>query len=822
MKKFLALLSLSSILGSVLFAAPGSYPFTNQSDRFYSIDEEEPVPKTIAQADRPEPKQITGEELGEMREEALDEDRILVRFVEIDVIELLKFISKIAKKNFVFDADELNFKVTVVSDEPTTVDNIMTALLQELRIHGLTMLEKDNNIIIHQNSDVNAISRVATDDPAMREKETEMVTQVFRLNTLEPEKAAMLIRPLTSTSALVEPSETTQHLIITDLESNVREISKLIKSIDSPNSGMVIGQYVVVNAVIDSMIPIVQQIMQPIAGEQQLNFVAHKAANSIFIVSTPFLVERAISIMQNLDQLEGTTRIMDLNEMKFEPGKVFVTPKTPGGPDEQRGRWELDPSGRWVFKPARPPSDLELQKGRWKVDPEEYWYFEPSEVEGPPQTDFPRGDWIKTPQGDLQFQLGPGESISAKKIEREQKISADLPVGHIERTQFYLHKLRFRQGGQIVDALQSIGDSLDLTGRGNEDLISTINSVQWIEASNSLVFTGISDAIAKVKELIEEIDTPLRQVFIEMLIIETDVDDSLSYSVNWLSRFGGGDTSGAQAFLSGASGLPTAADTTPGLPDANTLARTEGYNLGIIGQNLSKNGTIFNTLGALVKALHTDTTTEIILNPKILTEDNSPAEIFVGINTQFKTESISNDEGSVLTNNFEFRDVGTTLKVTPLLGNDDIVTLDIEQEVSNVAQTDQPAEEDLSQFSSGPTTRINRTTTRVHIPNKYFLVLSGMIQKEKIRTRSQVPCLGGLPIVGALFRDKQNTDQKRNLMIFIRPEIIDTEDQIQNLTRRQQNIYDQKNRTRSLWKYEVDEALDLLNIKEDDCGTECK
>lgn len=85
--------------------------------------------------------------------------------------------------------------------------------------------------------------------------------------------------------------------------------------------------------------------------------------------------------------------------------------------------------------------------------------------------------------------------------------------------------------------------------------------------------------------------------------------------------------------------------------DARTMA--PGYNLGVIGQHLTHGGIHFNSIGALVSALNVDSRVNIVLNPKILTEDNSPAEIFVGINIQFPTQAIANNNGNIVTQNFE-------------------------------------------------------------------------------------------------------------------------------------------------------------------------
>src|SRR5262249_30429552 len=160
------------------------------------------------------------------------------------------------------------------------------------------------------------------------------------------------------------------------------------------------------------------------------------------------------------------------------------------------------------------------------------------------------------------------------------------------------------------------------------DLITAINSVQWIESSNSLIFTGTPESLERIKELVLEIDMPLRQVFLEVLILDANFVNALTYRVDWGTRFGGGESSGTQAFLDSGSQLPVALDTAVGqsvTPDASVLGRLQGYHLGIVGRHLSKDGVTFNSIGALITAIHTSTRDNIIMNPKILTEDNHTA-----------------------------------------------------------------------------------------------------------------------------------------------------------------------------------------------------
>jgi type III secretion protein C len=488
-----------------------------------------------------------------------------------------------------------------------------------------------------------------------------------------------------------------------------------------------------------------------------------------------------------------------------------------------------------VFKPEKGRLGSEgPPEGTWQVDGNGNLIFVPKGEERPelrrPETN-PEGSWVQDAEGRWNFQLTPGQSISPGRLSRRREFE-ELPVGDIERTQFFIRRLEYRKGNEIIDALSKIAASLQGCGQINEDLLCAINSGQWIESSNSMIFTGAPSALARVKELIEEVDAPVRQVFIEMLILETTITDSLRFAVNWESSFGGGDTVGGQAFLSPASALTSAFNNTNNLPsNVSNLIRDQGYTMGIIGQSISHCGVTFRTLGALVKAVHNISNSKVLMNPKIIVEDQQEAEIFVGINTSYQTNSIANDRGNTITSNFEYRDIGTTLRITPSIGNNGLVTLDIFQESSNVISSGNGANggstgggggtnigggagNNNQNNNSGPTTRVNKTITRVHIPNRYFLVISGMMQDDNTLTRVQIPCLGGVPLLGALFSDRDRRDQRQNLMIFIRPEIVDTVDEMQNLTKHQQDIFKKRGRLKQSWKYEAEEALDFLNVPE--------
>ncbi|MCB1118925.1 MAG: hypothetical protein KDK65_03100, partial [Chlamydiia bacterium] len=802
---------------------------------------------------------------------------ILINFNNVNIVEFIRFMSRISGKNFIFNEEFLQFNITIVSEVPSSINDMMAALLQELRIRGLYLIEQGNTIIVHTNDTIRGISEIIAEGlPQTKQREeAQLATRVFRLNTLSPSRAKEIISPIISDDAQVDTIDETSHLIVTDIKSNVEQIEYLVTSIDSPNSGLVIGQYVVINGFLESIIDMARTIMTPIAEDKALVFVPHNPSNSIFVVSTPFIVERTLAVLRYLDINVGATRILTQDALRFilppsvggpvgpagltpgsvgfpgqpgapvlpgfapQPGSATGVPGAiPGSPYFQPGQEGVIPEG-YQAAPGVGGVGIPGQEGQFQFTPDgqviqPYTFGVPSGEQPPiffgqPGTQqFPQPTTPPQPgQPSIPGFQPPGYHPGAIG---PAAWTGELPPGHIQRTQFAIYKLRYRDGEQIVDALSQIASSLEQSGTVNTDLIATINSIQWIQSTNSLVFTGIPTSLAKVEQLIEEIDLPLRQVFIEMLILETALDDSLSYSVNWATRFGGGSTVGAQAFISGASLITGALDTADpviddatgvvtGGPDATRLARSPGYSLGIIGRSLSRGGRTFRSIGALVNAVHDQGEVNILLNPKIITEDNNTAEIFVGREVRFKTQSVANDRGEIITNNFEFREVGIRLSVTPLISHDDIITLEIQQEVSRQAEAE--TTEGLTDASPGPETVTHRTTTKVHVPDGFFVVISGLISEEHVQGKSQVPCLGGIPILGVLFKDRDWIVSKTNIMIFMRPKIVDTADELRKLTHDQQDLWDRNKRMKSCWQNEVEGALDFMNLKCGEDGNAC-
>lgn len=720
---------------------------------------------------------------------AIEEEKFLLSFNNLSIIEVLRFISKISGKNFIFDEEDLQFNVTIVSQEPTSVDNIMAALLQVLRIRNLTMLEQGNNIVIHSNKAVNRIPRLAGDGfDATPTKETELITQVFRLNNLPASKVSGLVKPMLSKDARVETLTETNHLVVTDFATNIDRVKRLVREVDSPQVRVEVGQYLVRNRSLENLVELASELMRPVVKDQTFNLIANEQSNSIFVVSTPFLVERAIALLQTLDMTGRQTRIMTMDSLNYLPvdeeGRL-IYPEGEG--DGLRDGIRL--GGR---DPSRGSSDL-LRRGQGDRDQEEG--------------------------------LRRDSRLFDDNLRRGER-PVDLPELQNPPKKFRIYKLKNRRSDNLADSLQLIADSLEDADYQQVDLIAALRSMQSIPETNSLVFTGIEAAVNEVEDLITRLDVPLRQVFIELLIFETSILNSLQFGVDWNIQgknspdHGFGIASNAQD----ASPLNLLMGTigNAGGPATAPLVANNGLAAGFLGRAISYRGNRFLDIGSMVQALEERNDTTIVMNPKVLVEDGHTAEFFVGENVPFQTTSTTVEGSTNVERSFEYRDIGSRLTVTPFIGEGDFVTLEISQEKSSTAGEGEEQTEDPQ--SLAPTTLTTTTDTKVHVPNGHFVVLSGQIRDSRTYERRGVPCLGTLPCIGPLFSfTKDSFPEKLNLMIFVRPIIVDTHEAMRQLTRDQQVLYDRKSHMAieefkpERYKYDLDCGLEWLNPGEDSC-----
>lgn len=361
-------------------------------------------------------------------------------------------------------------------------------------------------------------------------------------------------------------------------------------------------------------------------------------------------------------------------------------------------------------------------------------------------------------------------AATKKDYERISTIISNLDTKNMaintEPRVFYLKNARAEDVEKVLSKLvTSLSQQAGKTGSTTSSSSSNSKvSISSDNATNSILAIGDKELYDNLDSLISKLDVPRRQVYVEALILETTIDKSSQFGVEWF--MGGGSEAGAVIGSNANSGslgsiigsLTQGASSISGLSSA-------GLGVGVIGNIISFQGAKFPSIGALVSALRTSSGINIISNPQILTLNNSAAEVFVGENMPYQT-STKYDSNNNPIQTYDYRDVGVKLKVTPQITSDDMVTLAIEQEIKQVA--------DSSVGSTAPTTLTRSTNTSVKLKNHSIMVISGMIRDDSSRSISGVPGLSQIPILGWLFKRETTRVNKTNVMLFITAHIIDT------------------------------------------------
>ena len=296
---------------------------------------------------------------------------------------------------------------------------------------------------------------------------------------------------------------------------------------------------------------------------------------------------------------------------------------------------------------------------------------------------------------------------------------------------------------------------------------STGGFIQADPATNSLIITAPEPLYKQVRALIDQLDTRRAQVYIESMIVEVAPSDSADFGFQWQGLLGkSGDKFGV------VTGTNFSASGRPGIIDINTSAAQGQINLGQ-GLNVGLLSVIngVTSLAAIARMLQTQSETNIVSTPNLITLDNEEAKIVVGENVPFITGQFTNTGGGGATTNpfqtIERKDVGITLRIRPQIGEGGAVRMTIFQEQSSVKETTA-----AGTTNAGPSTTKRSIENTVVVDDGAILVLGGLIEDRFVTNKSKVPLLGDIPFLGALFRSESRERKRTNLMVFLRPVVL--------------------------------------------------
>ncbi len=361
--------------------------------------------------------------------------------------------------------------------------------------------------------------------------------------------------------------------------------------------------------------------------------------------------------------------------------------------------------------------------------------------------------------------------VSTRTEIRELLAHLDIPTDNNGDTQVIF--LNNADAENLVSVLQDTVNS----NTGAQPATGAVSklTIKADPDTNALIVHASKSEFNAIRQVIESLDVRRLQVYVEALIAEVSVDVAKEFGIQFQTADGlRNDNRG----VLGSSGF----DLGTSIQDVtlNPLAPGAGLSIGFIdGTVVLPDGTEIINLVGLARALESQSGTNILSTPNILTMDNQEAQIVVGQNVPFVTGAYSQTgAGSALNSPFqtiERRDVGLTLRIKPQITEGNSIKMEIYQEVSSVAQRGEA--QDI-------VTNTRSLKTTVIAENNRMVVLGGLIQDDTSQTRQKVPLLGDIPILGNLFRYRSNKRSKTNLLIFLRPRIVRASTDMDEPTRR--------------------------------------
>ena len=362
--------------------------------------------------------------------------------------------------------------------------------------------------------------------------------------------------------------------------------------------------------------------------------------------------------------------------------------------------------------------------------------------------------------------------------------------------------LKYAKAADLVEVLTGISSTMQSEKQAAKPVAALDKNI-IIKAhgqTNALIVTAAPDVMNDLERVIDQLDIRRPQVLVEAIIAEVQDADGLNLGIQWANK-----NAGMTQF------------TNSGLPISTAIAGANQYNKdGTVSSSLASALSSFNGIAAgfyqgnwamLLTALSSSTKNDILATPSIVTLDNMEATFNVGQEVPVLTGS-QTTSGDNIFNTVERKTVGIKLKVKPQINEGDSVLLEIEQEVSSVADAASSTSSDL-----GATFNTRTVNNAVLVGSGETVVVGGLLDKSVSDTADKVPLLGDIPVIGALFRSTSKKVSKRNLMLFIRPTVIRDRDEYRQASSGQYTAFnDAQSKQRGKENNDAMLSNDLLEI----------
>ena len=638
---------------------------------------------------------------------------------DADIRAFIADAAKVTGRTFIIDS-RVQGKVTVVTDRPLSRSEYFEVFLSTLRANGLVAVPATNGVLRIQPVD-NAASQPTAVGARGAVNRNSFITEVVRLHQIDAQTALETVRPLVSQQGAVTANRGGNSLVIVDFADNIRRVRQVLARIDTDNASTRVITLKNANArEIATALTALAGTGGPgangaAAGGPGVSVVAVESSNSIALRGDAAGVARLAAAAADLDQ-----KAKSGTQIKV----VFL---------ENADASQLLPVLQQLVGQAPDPV---------------------------PQSTLSRSNFGTSNSN----ATGTNTNLVSTAPTQTQTAAATTPGGTPQSA-----------------AIQSAGKTAAVVTR--------------FTGANAIVIAAPADIQRQLSEVIRQLDTRREQVLVEAIVAE--VSDSTAATLGGQLLLGNtkGGAFAASTFTSsapnllqiagaiGATKLATSSTTTVNTDGSTTTTSSTndaatslqqsaissilGTNGGILGGGGRIGDTIF---AAIINAVKSDTTSNLLQAPHIVTLDNTEARLLSGQEVPITTGEAVSLASANLSNAFrttQRENVGIQLEVKPQVNSSGAIKLFLHQTVSSVAGP-------VSSGNSDLVINKREVETTLNVDDGQIAVIGGLLDDNERRTIEKTPLLGDIPVLGTLFKQKSRQRTKTNLMVFIRPTILRT------------------------------------------------
>ena len=592
--------------------------------------------------------------------------QITLNFQDAYVSDILDYLSE--KAGLVIIADSYpSGRVNVISKQPMNLSEVISLINSVLKDKGYSAIKTGRTLKLVSIGEAKYLNIPVTmgNNPDTIPENDDIVTHIIPIRYADAEKLKEDIAPLISTETIVSSNEASNSLIITDTNTNIKRIVKIVKSVDTQMS---------------SVTDVKVFLLEYADAETTADLI-----NNVFEQQTSGDSGNQNPFMRMMGRRGG-----------------------PGGPSQEAS---ATTTGSAQNVPVIADSDDRTNA---------------VVVSGP-----------------------------ADVLEVISQVVKELDSNPDEERSLFVYKLKYADADNIKERLNSLFQGLEDINEQNtrnggrnfdrsDQSSSDVSDEVYIESdtdTNALVIMTSSKNYDKIKAVIDELDVPIPQVLIKVLIAELTLSDTTDIGVEWEFLV---DEQGTSDKISNAF--------SPG-------SSTDGLVSHIISGDLD----------ATLSALQKTNKLNILSRPYITTSNNQSASINVGQDYPYITNSVTSDEGGV-TNTIEYETIGITLEVTPSINVDNLVIMDVNPSIIEATSSSV----DISTDLKATVFDTRSADCKVAVPNGETVVIGGLMKNKEENIVTKIPLLGDIPIIGEAFKRTEVDEEKIELLIFLTPQVAES------------------------------------------------